>query len=872
MSCSRTLLLFAVIQVSVGDYCYTEEPRTLPINECPGKNSRVYSVGDNAVRIGGMFSISQWNIIQKRLMGTTGECSACHNGSRQLQLFAIEQAEALIRAVELINESDLLGNTNLIYDIWDTCGGQMTSACIKRQAHELHYTYEVLATILGPYYSDISFSMKEEELVKLYSTLGQGIRGTNAVIIKKGVWSLLDYPYRYTLDLDEEVNSYLETQVIMLQQTCEIQAAAAVDFLVEEGWYDVTMVASNDYCGIWAIAKFYEGVNRSLSHCHFDIRYVKEHTFAEAPAEFQEPNPMLSELVGSDNFLSERNDATTFDQIQERKNSTIVVLSSIPHALFVLSELQDSPLDTNYTILLGDLWGDPRNVNELYGVITNLVEKGHHIYSLRAESNGTEKFQSYMASIRSNSSQLLRNHWLKEYWEDHFNCSISLGTCDVNDRLTGQNRPILRNYKAPLVMDAVYATAMFLRDFHEKYSGTGVLDGFFKPDFYKLKVGGQLMVTNEWTGNTMIIGEDLGGPYNFDWVQPHNWAYEIVQLQSEGNSTEVGYKIYGKWVLESINGTKGSITLFRNHTVKTVKSCDLPIATSQRPSSSPTPSSSPESCDEKEVDTMAGLVAIVTILLLTTSLIYLICLMKYTRDATRLIFYSVGKDILMINSLVSIGISFWIALGEVVFECESRAVDFAVNFTNTVCYSVIFLRLMSKKFEFERPIKRFCFCVVGFIVLLGVQSVISALAHFYFASNRDGMPRTTHCSEERKKPLVVVSYWYSVILLSASVLLYLNRRCYKEGSRIKSFVKVVIAIATASFYAILTSLFLWADDSNCMAHARFLVVISLYPSVVCFAVVIVTTATHLYKEYCCKKETGLPELQLPGNPTIMELL
>ena len=555
-----------LVQVSVGDYCYTEEPRTLPINECPGKNSRVYSVGDNAVRIGGMFSISQWNIIQKRFMGTTGECSACHNGSRQLQLFAIEQAEALIRAVELINESDLLGNTNLIYDIWDTCGGQMTSACIERQAHELHYTYEVLATIVGPYYSDMSFSMKEEELVKLYSTLGQGIIGTDAVIKRKGVWSLLDYPYRHTPYLDDEVYSYLETQVIMLQQTCEIQAAAAVNFLEEEGWYDVTMVASNDYCGIWAIAKFYEGVKQSPFHCHFDIQYVQEHTFAEAPAEFHKPNQKLSDLVGRDNFHIERDGATASTWIQQT-NSTVILLSSISYALSVLADLRNIPMDKSYTILLGDLWGDPQNVNELYGVITNLVEKGHHIYSLRAQSNGTEKFQSYMASIRSNSSQLLCNHWLKEYWEDHFNCSISLGTCDVNDRLTGQNRPILRNYKAPLVMDAVYATAMFLRDFHEKYNGSAVLDGFFMPDdaFYDLRNGHQFMVTNEWTGNTMIIGKYLGSA-SFDWVQPHNWAYEIVLLQqSVEDSSEIEYEIYGKWVFKKPSDGKGSITISGKH-------------------------------------------------------------------------------------------------------------------------------------------------------------------------------------------------------------------------------------------------------------------------------------------------------------------
>ena len=63
-------------------------------------------------------------------------------------------------------------------------------------------------------------------------------------------------PYKYASDLDIEVNSFQGRQVVMLQQTCEIQATAAVDLLVEKGWYSVTMVASDDYCGLRKIAAF----------------------------------------------------------------------------------------------------------------------------------------------------------------------------------------------------------------------------------------------------------------------------------------------------------------------------------------------------------------------------------------------------------------------------------------------------------------------------------------------------------------------------------------------------------------------------------------------------------------------------------------
>ena len=91
--------------------------------------------------------------------------------------------------------------------------------------------------------------------------------------------------------------------------------------------------------------------------------------------------------------------------------------------------------------------------------------------------------------------------------------------------LINQNRPILRNYKG-----TVYAIAMFVRDYCVKYKSDGLSTRFFSLTSIIWKWKASLItVTNEWTGNTPIIGKVTGNsPVDsnrpFDWVQLLNCA------------------------------------------------------------------------------------------------------------------------------------------------------------------------------------------------------------------------------------------------------------------------------------------------------------------------------------------------------------
>lgn len=267
---------------------------------------------------------------------------------------------------------------------------------------------------------------------------------------------------------------------------------------------------------------------------------------------------------------------------------------------------------------------------------------------------------------------------------------------------------------------------------------------------------------------------------------------------------------------------------------------------------------------------MTGFASTIGILLLIVSLAYFVSLTKVRHDALCLVIFSLGKVTLIINTLASLAITFWIAFSETAFRCENRTDDFLVNVTNTICYSVILLHLASRKFN--RPLIKFCIRCVGFIVLVGVQIAVSALAHFFLTS--DGADELTiiHCSEERQKPLSVASYFYSVILLSVNVLLYFFSQCRKQGRRTTGrCAKMTIATVTLFFYVVFIGLFLWVDESICSVQVQFLIIVSVYPSLVCLIMAVVAMATCLYKQRRRKRNRSDIRVKLKGEQQIRKI-
>ena len=227
------------------------------------------------------------------------------------------------------------------------------------------------------------------------------------------------------------------------------------------------------------------------------------------------------------------------------QSTHIVYLSSIEFAVTTLRIFNESILshvNRTYSFLFGDFWGDPRQADTLCGLIVQLVKNGHKVYALRNDINGTEVIQKHMASIRLNSYEWNRNTWLQRYWHNHYNCSDQ---CNANESLPPIIRPILRNYKAALVMVGVSLIREFVQIHYANYKE---LPGTFDLGNGFLRFGANRTIENKETGNTLVFGRTGHANDSFDWQQPLQWQYRILELEMviETESDTGGDGVYSR--------------------------------------------------------------------------------------------------------------------------------------------------------------------------------------------------------------------------------------------------------------------------------------------------------------------------------------
>ena len=227
--------------------------------DCPGVNNSLRKTSGSSLVIGGVFSVSSWRVRKDKQ-----DCSLCHktpeNEATTIR-FAVEQAEALILATELLNNMTGLGDDFFGYDITDSCGNHLSKqdkTCISK----LSPLRNTLATVLGPYYADISVSLDDPEVISIYSRL------TSKSQDGRGIFSVLDVPF---LNSANSPTGSVSTQVVMFQQTCELQALAAVDFIVYQRWEHITVIGSGDTCGAAALRTFKQELERKGVACNFEV-------------------------------------------------------------------------------------------------------------------------------------------------------------------------------------------------------------------------------------------------------------------------------------------------------------------------------------------------------------------------------------------------------------------------------------------------------------------------------------------------------------------------------------------------------------------------------------------------------------------------
>ena len=542
----------------------------------------------------------------------------------------------------------------------------------------------------------------------------------------------------------------------------------------------------------------------------------------------------------------------------------IVLLSSIPFANRILHDILLTLSDTSktskkYFFLFGDLWGDPRAADTVYGNISTLASQGHQVIGIRNAVNGTEVFQSHMASLRPNNTDSKTNSFLAQYWEQQFSCSILEESCSRNHSLPRINRPLLRNYKAALVIDSAIAVGQYILEYSQETHGV-VPDEFFDDSLkqFDFEDGEILEVKGSFTGNNWVIGYPDGKLGDeLQWMQPLHWEYDVIILATDGDDKEPKGLQLGTW--RTVNVTRNNRTgiLMINKlpnvslSAERLKSCDFI-----------------DMCEPSDLYSMAALVAVLFLLLIIVFVLR--CKVSGSIRGVLKDFKSPGILILLVNCLDSLWISLWIIFGKEAFDCDNRVDDFLVSVNNGICYSMFFAYFLSH--SFVNRLGQLCTQITGSLALVILQIVFAAAAYFEQADKSDTDDPMDHCYSQRGKETAKVSSWYGVVLLIGCAGLLLLNLYWKKGkyTRQSTVVKVlggVLAISIVIIYTLCVVFVFSLDDrSLCIDQGRFFIVMASFPAVICGLMTAVLTVQQLRQTRC--KMSEMPIIPKPREGTL----
>lgn len=840
----------ATVQMFLGHFLVGSVSFIVPDN-CPRlttASQRLPNATGRVFTVGGLFSIHQQDI--NPITGKT-ECTATSPSLKpRFHRNAVEQAEALILAVETINSNpEILPNVTLQYAMWDTCG-LLHSQCADDQARALVENSDVIGTVLGPYFYEGSETHTEYDVVGLYK---QVVSHDESSSNRRAAIPFIDIPYVYR---DSGFYLDMKENLVYLQQSCILQARAAVDFLDRVGWQEVSVVVSDDNCGSGALQEFHTYMNSQGLECSLD------------PIYYQEAAPLRSRSrrgTGSmdDPFRGQALDLLELHIAKPAAPRAVVLLSSISHANEFFNAFYHPVISSRdtFSFLLGDFWGEPEHINELYTAVLTLRQEAKHVVSLRSQIKGIEKFQDHMTSLRWNSTNVQKNSFLKKYWEDEFNCTIEHNTCHDDDHLNPVVRPILRNSVASLVIDSVYMLAAYLDEFLKIHPNWPVVFSTERSIFRQNQV---IAVTNisSWTGN--MIGLDVPNTGRLEWVQPGQWVYDFLLLDLQGENVTLdaanNYSLLGTWEFndgDHMIEINDDMTIWRPAMLITCPSATttatLAAATTQStnpPSSStpqkhigqtPTSTVSPNPCSHTKLMGLVAIPLIVAVFLIFLSVIFIgLKRWSFTRRSA----LSPGTLLLIIDATAATVLATLVVFNIFpALECDNLLLDFLINVFGCACYAALLVELLSRKIG--GILERFPARLTLYVIVFSIQCVLSGLA-FFSLNTEHNLFQTdaAHCLEARQHTMVVIAYWYNVILNVFSVVLLLVAYCGGDEPYLlsKPQVVLVVAVTCCVLYAAAVSMLLWSAD--CLIHAGFLIITAIYPAIVTLVILGMATVAQ----------------------------
>ena len=475
-----------------------------------GAKNQVYeSIGlksdGSTVLLGGLFPIH-----------ATSDDRVC----AQLQDFAIQQVEAMLFAINLVNNDPmLLPGINLTFTVRDTC---------SNPSHALDQTFLFVQS------QNLSCSGGERRIAV------SGVIGAHFSRVSMDIANLLNLykvpqiSYTSTADLlsDKSRFQYFFRTV----PPDSLQARAIADIIDLFNWTYIFAIYSDDSYGRGGIDALVREVEK-LGVC---IAARIPLSVTASPSEYSEAvRQMRSEWVGNASV------AVLFGHLD--------AAVGMMQALIEFRKGSNASMLKDITWIGTDAWGDslPAEYHEI----------AHGMLSVIPLAEDSEAFDRHFVSLHP--SNYNGNVWFNEFWETRFDCNLVEETCDLgNESLTLDTADHQQYTHATLIVDAVMAFAHAVQSLIEsECPGDTLCDAVLDNKLIGESIRGEMIREHLYRISFQGLSTNVV-TFNAQGNEPG--AYFVYNLQ-RGSESKFSFEVIGRWDhLNALNISAGAIEWVSN--------------------------------------------------------------------------------------------------------------------------------------------------------------------------------------------------------------------------------------------------------------------------------------------------------------------
>ncbi|XP_054137277.1 metabotropic glutamate receptor 7 isoform X1 [Melozone crissalis] len=423
----------------------------------------------------------------------------------------IHRLEAMLYALDQINsDPDLLPNVTLGARILDTC---------SRDTYALEQSLTFVQALIQKDTSDVRCTNGEPPVfVKPEKVVGViGASGSSVSIMVANILRLFQIPqisYASTApELSDDRRYDFFSRVVPPDS---FQAQAMVDIVKALGWNYVSTVASEGNYGEKGVESFMQISREAGGLCIAQSLKI--------------PQERKDKSIDFDRIIR---------QLLETPNArAIVIFAHDEDIRQILAAAKRADQVGHFLWVGSDTWGS--KVSPLLQQ-EDVAEGAITILPKRATIEG---FDTYFTSRTLENNR--RNVWFAEYWEENFNCKLTITGSKKEDsdrKCTGQERIGKDSHyeqegKVQFVIDAVYAMAHALHHMNRDLCADSA---GLCPEMEH--AGGKRLLKYIRSVN---FNGSAGTPVMFNKNGDAPGRYDIFQFHSSNTSTP-GYRLVGQW-------------------------------------------------------------------------------------------------------------------------------------------------------------------------------------------------------------------------------------------------------------------------------------------------------------------------------------